>query len=113
MARGVTITDRSVYIEADVRIEADTVISPCCHITGKTDIDTDAHIGPHVIIKDSVIGKGACARGLRVPERGACGGRSAGAPILAHHVRLMLLGRMAGIGFPYLKGRFSENIWAG
>jgi bifunctional UDP-N-acetylglucosamine pyrophosphorylase / glucosamine-1-phosphate N-acetyltransferase len=64
MAAGVTIMDRSVYIEADARIESDTVISPGCYITGKTTIGADTVIGPHVVIKDSVIGKGAFVEGF-------------------------------------------------
>jgi bifunctional UDP-N-acetylglucosamine pyrophosphorylase/glucosamine-1-phosphate N-acetyltransferase len=64
MARGVTVTDRSAYIEADAQIESDTVISPYCYITGKTHIGSDAIIGPHVIIKDSVIGRGARVEGF-------------------------------------------------
>jgi bifunctional UDP-N-acetylglucosamine pyrophosphorylase/glucosamine-1-phosphate N-acetyltransferase len=69
MARGVTITDRSAYIEADARIGSDTVISPYCYITGKTSIESDAFIGPHVIIKDSVIGRGACVEGFAYLDR--------------------------------------------
>lgn len=58
MAQGVTIADRSVYIEADVRIEADTVVSPGCHIAGRTSVGADTVIGPNSVIRDSVIGKG-------------------------------------------------------
>jgi bifunctional UDP-N-acetylglucosamine pyrophosphorylase / glucosamine-1-phosphate N-acetyltransferase len=64
MAQGVTIADRSVYIEADVQIASDTVISPYCYITGKTSIGGDTVIGPHVIIKDSVVGAGAYIEGF-------------------------------------------------
>ena len=64
MARGVAIADRSVYIEADVRIEPDTAIAPYCYITGRTRIGAEAAIGPHVIIKDSTIGPGAVVEGF-------------------------------------------------
>ena len=64
MARGVTIVDRSVYIEEEVEIDSDTVVSPCCHITGKSRIGSDTVIGPNVIIKDSVIGKGVTVEGF-------------------------------------------------
>ena len=88
---GVTITDRSVYIEADVHIEADTVISPYCYITGKTQIGTDALIGPHVVIKDSVIGKGACIEGFAYLDGARVEDGARVSAVLAHHVRLMLL----------------------
>jgi len=64
MARGVTIADRSVYVEAEAQIESDTVISPYCYVTGNTYIGTDTVIGPHTIIKDSCIGKGAYIEGF-------------------------------------------------
>lgn len=68
MARGVTIVDRSVYIEEEVEIDSDTIISSCSHITGKSRIGSDTVIGPNAIIKDSVIGKGVTVEGFAYLE---------------------------------------------
>jgi bifunctional UDP-N-acetylglucosamine pyrophosphorylase / glucosamine-1-phosphate N-acetyltransferase len=59
MKGGVTITDRTVYIEGDVTIGRDTTIFPWSYIAGKTEIGEDATIGPHTSIHDSVIEKAA------------------------------------------------------
>ncbi len=64
MEKGVTIADRTVYIEGDVAIGADTTISPCCYLTGKTEIGPDVIVGPHAVIKDSKIGKGSVIEGF-------------------------------------------------
>jgi bifunctional UDP-N-acetylglucosamine pyrophosphorylase / glucosamine-1-phosphate N-acetyltransferase len=55
MAIGVTICDRTVYIEKDVVIEKDTIIHPYCHISGRTTIGEDAVIGPYAYLKDCTI----------------------------------------------------------
>jgi bifunctional UDP-N-acetylglucosamine pyrophosphorylase / glucosamine-1-phosphate N-acetyltransferase len=55
MAAGVTICDRTVYIEKDVVIEKDTIIHPYCHISGRTTIGEDAVIGPYACLKDCAI----------------------------------------------------------
>jgi len=59
MESGVTIIDRTVYVEDEVTIGRDTTIMPYTYITGKTEIGEEATIGPHVTITSSVIGKGA------------------------------------------------------
>jgi bifunctional UDP-N-acetylglucosamine pyrophosphorylase/glucosamine-1-phosphate N-acetyltransferase len=64
MENGVTLIDRSAYIESDVTIGKDTVIFPYCYLTGKTEIGEDVTIGPHVVIKDSIIGRGAAIEGF-------------------------------------------------
>ncbi len=64
MENGVTITDRSTYIEADVTIGPDTVISPYCCLMGRTEIERDVFIGPHVVIKDSTIENGVSIEGF-------------------------------------------------
>ena len=64
MENGVTITDRSAYIEADVTIGPDTVISPYCCLMGRTEIGQDVFIGPHVVIKDSTIENGVSVEGF-------------------------------------------------
>lgn len=74
MENGVTIADRSVYIESDVAIGKDTVILPSCCITGKTEIGEYVTIGPHVVINDSRIGSAvtikefASLNGVRVED---------------------------------------------
>ncbi|MGD0232079.1 MAG: bifunctional UDP-N-acetylglucosamine diphosphorylase/glucosamine-1-phosphate N-acetyltransferase GlmU [Syntrophorhabdales bacterium] len=64
MDNGVTMADRSPYIEADVTIGPDTVISPYCYITGRTEIGQDVFVGPHVVIKDSVLEDGVSIEGF-------------------------------------------------
>ena len=64
MVGGVTVADRTVYIEGDVAIGSDTTISPYCYLVGRTEIGPDVTIGPHSFIKDSKIAKGACVEGF-------------------------------------------------
>jgi bifunctional UDP-N-acetylglucosamine pyrophosphorylase / glucosamine-1-phosphate N-acetyltransferase len=79
MRAGVTIADRSVYIESDVVIGRDTTILPYSFIAGRTEIGEDATIGPHVTIRNSTIGNGAtinsfvCLDGAAIEERGQIG----------------------------------------
>jgi len=79
MENGVTITDRSTYIESDVTIGPDTVISPYCYLIGRTGIGQDVFIGPHVVIKDSTIENGVSIEGftsldgVRVGEKAKIG----------------------------------------
>jgi bifunctional UDP-N-acetylglucosamine pyrophosphorylase/glucosamine-1-phosphate N-acetyltransferase len=40
------------------------VIFPYCYLTGKTEIGEDVTIGPHVVIKDSIIGRGVAIEGF-------------------------------------------------
>lgn len=56
MLEGVTVIDpNSTYIEADVKIGADTVIHPGTVLRGKTVIGEDCIIGPGSDIEDSLI----------------------------------------------------------
>lgn len=55
MSNGVTITDRSVYIEKDVEIGMDTVILPGAYITKGSIIGEDCIIGPNCRIENSKI----------------------------------------------------------
>jgi bifunctional UDP-N-acetylglucosamine pyrophosphorylase / glucosamine-1-phosphate N-acetyltransferase len=82
MESGVTIADRTAYIEGDVVIGRDTTVFPFSYITGKTEIGEDATIGPHVTIHDSVIGRGAAVesfaflKGATVAEGARIGSHS-------------------------------------
>ncbi|WP_072337946.1 MULTISPECIES: bifunctional UDP-N-acetylglucosamine diphosphorylase/glucosamine-1-phosphate N-acetyltransferase GlmU [unclassified Paenibacillus] len=59
MLAGVSIVDpENTYIEADVRIGADTVLRPGTVLRGRTTIGEDAVIGPQADILDSSIGSG-------------------------------------------------------
>ena len=64
MENGVTMVDRSAYIEDDVAIGPDTVISSYCYLKGRTEIGQDVFIGPHTVIKDSVIEDGVSIEGF-------------------------------------------------
>ena len=64
MDGGVTLADRTIYIEGDVAIGSDTTISPYCYLIGRTEIADEVTIGPHVFIKDSKIAKGAVVEGF-------------------------------------------------
>jgi len=57
MANGVTLVDpAATYIDADVRIGADTVVQPGTALRGATDIGTGCTIDVHCMIQDSKIG---------------------------------------------------------
>jgi bifunctional UDP-N-acetylglucosamine pyrophosphorylase/glucosamine-1-phosphate N-acetyltransferase len=64
MKAGVTIMGRETHIEADVVIGQDTVIYPDCYLMGKTEVGRNVFIGPHVVIKDSIIGDGVSIEGF-------------------------------------------------
>ncbi len=59
MEAGVTIADRTAYIEDDVSIGADSTILPYTYIAGRTDIGEGVTIGPFARISNSVIGRNA------------------------------------------------------
>ncbi|MEW5767959.1 MAG: NTP transferase domain-containing protein [bacterium] len=60
MVGGVTIIDPdSVFIDATVTIEPDTVIYPFTTILGKTKIEKDCVIGPQVFLLNAEVGAGA------------------------------------------------------
>ena len=60
MLAGVTIVDpASTWIEADVELEADTVIHPFTFLRGRSRVATGAEIGPHAVLVDAEVGPGA------------------------------------------------------
>jgi len=60
MRNGVTIIDPlTTYIEADVKIEADTVIEPNVHLRGSTVIESGVIIGTNSQLTNARIGAGA------------------------------------------------------
>ncbi|HEX9891380.1 MAG TPA: bifunctional UDP-N-acetylglucosamine diphosphorylase/glucosamine-1-phosphate N-acetyltransferase GlmU [Actinomycetota bacterium] len=79
MANGVTIVDPSqTYIDAGVRIGADTTILPVTFLEGATVIGKGASIGPGARIVDSRVGDGAevqfsVVRGARVGSQATVG----------------------------------------
>lgn len=68
MKNGVTLLDRSIYIESDVTIKKDTTIFPNTYIMGKTHIGEGVTIGPNVLIRDCVINDGVSIEGFVVME---------------------------------------------
>lgn len=58
MLSGVTMLDPSTtYVEASVRVGADTTIYPNTHLEGDTVIGCECTLGPNTIVRDSVIGE--------------------------------------------------------
>lgn len=56
MRAGVTLVDpATTYIDADVRIGADTRIEPGCQLRGRTTVGSGCRIGPDSVIEDSTI----------------------------------------------------------
>jgi bifunctional UDP-N-acetylglucosamine pyrophosphorylase/glucosamine-1-phosphate N-acetyltransferase len=75
MKEGVGILDiNNTYIDDDVSIGADTVISPNCSIRGATKIGKSCFIDNGVIIKDSTIGDGVHIKPYSVIEESLIGG---------------------------------------
>jgi bifunctional UDP-N-acetylglucosamine pyrophosphorylase/glucosamine-1-phosphate N-acetyltransferase len=76
---GVTFVDpATAYVDADVRIGADTVILPMTFLEGSTRVGASCSIGPATRIVDSAIGDGAdvtfsVVRGSRVGPRATVG----------------------------------------
>jgi bifunctional UDP-N-acetylglucosamine pyrophosphorylase / glucosamine-1-phosphate N-acetyltransferase len=59
MLAGVTIVDpATVWIDADVELEPDTVVHPFTQLRGRTRVATGAEIGPHAVVVDAVVGQG-------------------------------------------------------
>jgi len=57
MLQGITIIDpSSTYIEPDVKIGKDSILSPGAYLTGQTIIGENTVLEPGVVIKDSKIG---------------------------------------------------------
>jgi bifunctional UDP-N-acetylglucosamine pyrophosphorylase/glucosamine-1-phosphate N-acetyltransferase len=70
MQNGVTLIDRSVFIEEGALIGRDTVIYPNAYIADGTSIGSNVFIGPNVIIKDCTIHDGVRIEGFSVLEGG-------------------------------------------
>jgi bifunctional UDP-N-acetylglucosamine pyrophosphorylase/glucosamine-1-phosphate N-acetyltransferase len=69
MEAGVTIVDpAATYIDADVRIGADTVIWPQTYLQGHTRIGEACVIGPGAVVRDATIGQ-RCHVELSVVEQ--------------------------------------------
>jgi bifunctional UDP-N-acetylglucosamine pyrophosphorylase/glucosamine-1-phosphate N-acetyltransferase len=76
MLTGVTILDpASTVIDSQVTVGQDTVIAPQTHILGASVIGKECHIGPHVVLQDSICGDGVCVAPFSVVQ---------GQTILAH-----------------------------
>jgi len=76
---GVTVIDTgSAYIEADVKIGADTILYPGTVLRGSTVIGEDCIIGPSADIADSVIGDGVTVRYSTIDQSEAGDGSSIG-----------------------------------
>jgi len=60
MLAGATIVDpASTWIEPDVELEPDCTIQPFTVLGGATKVERGAHVGPHAVAVDAVIGPGA------------------------------------------------------
>jgi bifunctional UDP-N-acetylglucosamine pyrophosphorylase / glucosamine-1-phosphate N-acetyltransferase len=60
MRNGVTIVDPlSTWVDADVTIEADATVLPSTQLCGRTHIDAEAVVGPHVTLTNTVVGAAA------------------------------------------------------
>lgn len=64
LKNGVTLLDRNIYIEDNVKIGKDTVIYPDTFVMGNSIIGKNVTIGPNTVIKNSVIKDGAFIRGF-------------------------------------------------
>lgn len=69
-AQGVTfVLPATTWIDADVRIGADTVVYPGAVIEGNTEIGSECVIGPHCRIVEATIGRGAELKGWNYVSR--------------------------------------------
>jgi bifunctional UDP-N-acetylglucosamine pyrophosphorylase / glucosamine-1-phosphate N-acetyltransferase len=69
MYAGVTVLDpATTYIDAEVRIDIDSVILPGTMITGKTKIGSGCRIGPDTTIEQSIIGNNCIIRNSILEE---------------------------------------------
>jgi bifunctional UDP-N-acetylglucosamine pyrophosphorylase/glucosamine-1-phosphate N-acetyltransferase len=69
MLNGVTIEDpATTYVDADVRIGADTVLRPMTWLTGRTVIGEECDIGPSARIADSTLGNGISVQSAVITE---------------------------------------------
>ncbi|MDQ6830864.1 MAG: NTP transferase domain-containing protein [Gemmatimonadota bacterium] len=69
-SRGVTfMLPSTIWVDADVRIGADTVIYPGAVIEGRTEIGTECVIGPHSRLVEATIGSGVELKGWNYVTR--------------------------------------------
>jgi bifunctional UDP-N-acetylglucosamine pyrophosphorylase/glucosamine-1-phosphate N-acetyltransferase len=69
MLAGVTVVDpAAAWIDADVVIEADATIEPCCLLRGATRVGRGAVVGPFTTLIDTVLGAEAAARHSHLVE---------------------------------------------
>jgi bifunctional UDP-N-acetylglucosamine pyrophosphorylase/glucosamine-1-phosphate N-acetyltransferase len=69
-AGGVTfVLPDTAWIDADVRIGADTVIYPGAVLEGHTEIGTECVIGPYSRVVDATIGRGVELKGWNYVAR--------------------------------------------
>lgn len=64
LKNGVTLLDRNIYIEDNVKIGKDTVIYPNTFVMGNSVIGKNVTIGPNTIIKDSIVKDQAVIKGF-------------------------------------------------
>ena len=64
MRNGVTFLGDDIYVGPEVAIGRGTVISPACHIMGRSAIGEDVSIGPCSMIVDCIINKNVDIRGF-------------------------------------------------
>jgi len=70
MENGVTFLDRNIYIEPSVQIGRDTVIASHASLSGRTVIGKNVYVGPHTIIKDSLVHNNVTIEGFAVIDKG-------------------------------------------
>ena len=68
MKNGVTLIDRTIYIESNVTIEKDTTIFPNTFIMGKTQIGEGVSIGPNSFMRNSILHNGVIIEGFTFME---------------------------------------------
>jgi bifunctional UDP-N-acetylglucosamine pyrophosphorylase / glucosamine-1-phosphate N-acetyltransferase len=60
MRAGVTIVDPSTtWLDAEVTLAPDVEIGPSTQLEGRTTVGAGAHVGPGVVLRDTVVGAGA------------------------------------------------------
>ena len=80
LSAGVTVVDpATTYIDAEVRIGADTVLEPGTHLRGATQVGGECRLGPNTIVRDTTIGDGCTLVGCSI-EGAVLGARVAVGP---------------------------------
>jgi bifunctional UDP-N-acetylglucosamine pyrophosphorylase / glucosamine-1-phosphate N-acetyltransferase len=69
MRSGVTVIDpATTYVDSTVRVGTDTVLHPFTTLQGATRIGADCAIGPHSVVRDSIIGDNCLVVGSWLEE---------------------------------------------